>query len=136
MTILLQLLGEIKTVFVFKKRFKRFGRPFCLKWYTIQKQRNSTANSARNIKYIRLHKPAVVKNVNALSDVVVMIVSRKVLSDVWSLFSVVQRKHQRRSVYVLLAKDARNHQCIALEDYVSLNGWPIKRRSTPNQHGK
>ena len=114
---------------------RRFWMAFSI-WFITQRQRSSTANSARSTRTTKWHRPPEAKNVKSLSDVVVMIANRKVSRVVWSLFSVVRRRHRRRSHFVSHAKDARNHQCIASEDSESSNGQSIRRRSTQNQPGK
>ena len=105
-------------------------------WYIIQRQRSSSASSARSTQHARLHRHHVAKNAIAHLAVVVTIESNSVSRVVLNQFLDVQRRHQRRSPFVSHASPAREQHATASADWESSNGQSKRRRNTQNQHGK
>ena len=92
-----------------------FGRPFDI-WFIILRLKSFSASSANLINCIRFPKPVAEKNVNPPLVEGVTIVNKEVSVVVLSQFFVVVRKHLRRFLLNSHARNARNHQCIALAD--------------------
>ena len=83
------------------------------KWFIIQRQRNSSASSARSTQPAKSRRPLAEKSVTAHSAVVATIANNWVSRAVLNQFSGDPRRHQRRSHSGSHASPARRQQLTA-----------------------